>query len=251
MSTPLQTHIEEIKNPNTISKEEIEGYIEKFKILANTGINRNSIFYILNLTSMKYAYINDVCKSFTGQSAQDFYKKGVSILPEIMDPIDFEVLSTSLFPKMNAVVAEQKDIDITQVVFEMHYNMFNPTTEVKTPIVEYSSYSKLDEKGVPVLSTGMCFESVLNFNGVRGIVRLNTANGQQTLFDETISHVVEILTKKEKEITEHLMKGYSRKEVADQMNISYLTVNTHVKRIYKKLNIHKISDLVEIFKTNN
>lgn len=251
MSTPLHTHIEELKNTNSITPEEVKIFLKKFEILANTGINSNSIFYILDLSKMTYAYINDVCKVFTGQAPEDFYTKGMTILPEIMNTNDFNVLSTQLFPKMNAVVTELESIDITQVVFELHYHMYNPLSKKNTPIVEYSSYSKLDQQGRPLLSTGMCFESVLDFQGVRGIVRLNTDQGQRTLFDETISHVMEKLTKKEKEITQYLMKGHSRKEVADHMNISYLTVNTHVKRIYKKLNIHKISDLVKLFKSNN
>lgn len=251
MNPSLAAHIKEIKNNTEISLTEIEDFLHKFDILTQTGINSNFIFYILNLSDMTYSYINDVCNSFTGKTTTEFYKKGVAILPEIIVPNDLKVMSTLLFPKMNARVAKLPKEEITKVVFEIHYSMLNAELNKITPMVEYSSYTLLDDDGKPVLSTGMCFESVLHFEGVRGIVRINRKAGQETLFDETINHISDLLTKKEKEITNFLMEGLSRKEVADKLNISYLTVNTHVKKIYKKLDIHKISDLVNFFKTNH
>ncbi|MDX8412278.1 MAG: response regulator transcription factor [Mariprofundaceae bacterium] len=46
------------------------------------------------------------------------------------------------------------------------------------------------------------------------------------------------LTAKEKEVLTLLAKGFSRNEVADLMQISVHTVATHVKHIYKKLNVN-------------
>jgi DNA-binding NarL/FixJ family response regulator len=54
------------------------------------------------------------------------------------------------------------------------------------------------------------------------------------------------LTKKEKEVLTLLADGNSYKMVADKMGISYYTVNTHVKHIYDKLQVHSIGEAVSL-----
>jgi DNA-binding NarL/FixJ family response regulator len=55
------------------------------------------------------------------------------------------------------------------------------------------------------------------------------------------------LTPKEKEILDLLIKGYSYKEIAGSIFISVETLNSHVKNIYRKLNVHSRSELAARF----
>lgn len=52
------------------------------------------------------------------------------------------------------------------------------------------------------------------------------------------------LTKREKEILLLFSKGHSQKEIADQLCISFYTVETHKKHLFKKLNKNSITELV-------
>lgn len=52
------------------------------------------------------------------------------------------------------------------------------------------------------------------------------------------------LTEKEKIILQHLVNGLSYKMIAERSNISYHTVNSHVKKIYEKLHVHSVSEAV-------
>jgi DNA-binding NarL/FixJ family response regulator len=52
------------------------------------------------------------------------------------------------------------------------------------------------------------------------------------------------LTAKEKEVLKHLTEGLSYKMVADKMGISYFTVNSHVKKIYEKLQVHSVGEAI-------
>lgn len=52
------------------------------------------------------------------------------------------------------------------------------------------------------------------------------------------------LTQKEREVLKLLTEGLSYKMVADRLQISYYTVNTHVKNIYGKLQVHSIGEAV-------
>ncbi len=52
------------------------------------------------------------------------------------------------------------------------------------------------------------------------------------------------LTERESEILCLLADGKIKKEVAEQLGISYYTVDTHVKRIYKKLQVNNLSGAI-------
>ena len=52
------------------------------------------------------------------------------------------------------------------------------------------------------------------------------------------------LTGREKEVLLHLVNGLSKKHIADQLNISFYTVDTHLKNIYSKLRVHSQVDVV-------
>ena len=52
------------------------------------------------------------------------------------------------------------------------------------------------------------------------------------------------LSKREKEVLEHLVKGKAYKMIADELNISYETVHSHVRKIYQKLQVNSIGEAV-------
>ncbi len=51
------------------------------------------------------------------------------------------------------------------------------------------------------------------------------------------------LTAREKEILDLLVKGLSYKQIAADIFISVETLNSHIKNIYRKLNVHSRSEL--------
>ena len=52
------------------------------------------------------------------------------------------------------------------------------------------------------------------------------------------------LTRREKEILQLLVNGMSKKHIADHLCISLFTVDTHLKNIYSKLQVHSQIDVV-------
>ncbi len=52
------------------------------------------------------------------------------------------------------------------------------------------------------------------------------------------------LTKREKEVLACMVNGLSYKMIADQLNISYETVRSHIKKIYEKLHVASLTEMV-------
>lgn len=52
------------------------------------------------------------------------------------------------------------------------------------------------------------------------------------------------LTSREKDVLNALVEGMSYKMAAASLNVSYNTVNTHVRHIYEKLHVHSVGEVV-------
>ena len=130
----------------------------------------------------------------------------------------------------------------------LHFYWFKSINTGKLiSVVEYSSYAGFDQEGKPSFSTGICYESTLCFNGVRGLLRLNRKDEQETLFDKTIHYSTYVLTPSEKKILGYLLEGKAHNEIASEEFISPHTVKTHIKNIYKKLDVNKVTELMARF----
>jgi len=55
-----------------------------------------------------------------------------------------------------------------------------------------------------------------------------------------------LLTPREQEILSLLVKGYTYKRIAAELNLSYATVNRHVSNVYLKLRVHSVNEAVAL-----
>ena len=57
---------------------------------------------------------------------------------------------------------------------------------------------------------------------------------------------METLTAREKEMLSYVAKGFSNKEISEKLYVSELTVKTHLKNIFKKLNVNSRTQAILI-----
>lgn len=58
------------------------------------------------------------------------------------------------------------------------------------------------------------------------------------------AEVIRIITKRERHILQYFARGFKTKEIADELGISFHTVNNHRKNMLKKLQLKNLSSLV-------
>src|SRR5262249_43968069 len=61
----------------------------------------------------------------------------------------------------------------------------------------------------------------------------------------------DVLTTREREVVELLAEGKSTREVADRLNLSVKTAETHRSNVMRKLDLHSVSELVLYAVRNN
>ncbi|MDD2393532.1 MAG: LuxR C-terminal-related transcriptional regulator [Eubacteriales bacterium] len=70
-----------------------------------------------------------------------------------------------------------------------------------------------------------------------------------TLFAKEKAERLARLTRREKEVFELLVEGYTLKESADKLNLKYSTVNTHVTNLYRKLGVRSRAELIILYRS--
>jgi DNA-binding NarL/FixJ family response regulator len=90
---------------------------------------------------------------------------------------------------------------------------------------------------------------------VRAVIRGNTyfsPSISQTLLDDHVRYLqkrglqdsYDLLTEREKEVLQLLAEGRTNKEVANVLNVSLSTVETHRTNMMQKLNLHSAAEIV-------
>jgi len=72
----------------------------------------------------------------------------------------------------------------------------------------------------------------------------NCMEMEQKIMD-SVDYESSLLTSRELEITDLIKRGYSSKEIADELNISFHTVQTHRNNIFKKLKVSNVASLIQ------
>ncbi len=82
-----------------------------------------------------------------------------------------------------------------------------------------------------------------------------TQNIKDKILDSYISkkpvNPLEQLSNREVEVARLLIKGYGNMEIAEQLQVKKSTVSTFKNRIFEKLEINNLADLIDFFQLYN
>ncbi len=110
---------------------------------------------------------------------------------------------------------------------------------------EVYHFLKAGVKGLTSLSN--CYSNIVNIvtGAQRGEIYMSS-NEVAHLFQHIMSSPdTSELTDREQEVLPLIMSGFTYLEVAAELNISYETIKSHMKNIYKKLNVKTRGDLLK------
>lgn len=137
--------------------------------------------------------------------------------------IDAIPLLKNRFPFVKIVIlSSMQDARLTRHAIDNGATGFLLKSSSMAYIAE--SLQKIDEGGIP-LSPGT----------VSHLVNPPSAESKYEDYE---------LTKRELELIKLLSEGLANKTAADKLNVTYFTINQHLKNIYKKLNINSKAELI-------
>jgi DNA-binding NarL/FixJ family response regulator len=122
-------------------------------------------------------------------------------------------------------------------VFEDDENIFNAIRAGANGYLLKKNFEQIPASLKDVLDGGAPMTSSVAKKVLNFIPKSNTKNSEE----------IDSLSTRETEILEHITKGYSYKMIGEQLFIATETVRTHIKRIYKKLQVNSATEAVYKF----
>jgi DNA-binding NarL/FixJ family response regulator len=169
----------------------------------------------------------------------------LNIITDIKAKTPDVVIMDINLPGKNGIqaVSEIKKIwpDLKIVMFTVHEDDENVFNAIKAGAIGYIMKYEAAKiaQAVKEVYDGKAF-----INGYLAGKILNYFQQQQP---EPIKHQ-QSLTSRENEILKFLNRGLTYKEIADQCGISIQTLNSHIKNIYHKLNVHSRAEIAARFR---
>jgi DNA-binding NarL/FixJ family response regulator len=151
-------------------------------------------------------------------------------------------------PRKNGIqaVGELKKLwpDLKIVMFTVYEDNENVFNAIKAGAVGYILKYEAAKiaKAVKEVYEGKAF--------INGYIAGKIINYFQTQPAQPVSRQ-EMLTARENEILRLLNNGLSYKEIAEQCGISPQTLNSHIKNIYQKLNVHSRAEIAARFRSGS
>lgn len=66
-----------------------------------------------------------------------------------------------------------------------------------------------------------------------------------------ITGVPKVLTEREQEILQHMVKGWDAKRISAELDVSVLTIRKHIANIYQKLHVNSKAQVISLAHNNN
>lgn len=234
-------------NPDTHSlSEDLEKTIES--IIPNfDSINPSAAFlFVFDFTKMKYLFVSDSVRKVTGYSAAQWKNGGIDWVVTILYPDDavrLAKLHSALFKFYYRLSKEQRKI--CRYAYELRVVRQDGAI---IWMLQQGSFIDIGPGGKPAIT----FDILTDITAFKkdALMTLNISAGDQATILDFPYHENGTLSDREMEILRLISKGLSSKQVAETLNISLHTVNTHRKNMLKKTG-HKDSTALVYFAKSN
>lgn len=227
-----------------IIRKHIKHHLLLDKILPDSA----SFFLVVEPSTHKYHFMGKQQESVTGYSNEVAIKKGMEFFLECLHPAEVNILLSKIYPKIQRTLAElAKTEDIRKASVQFNYK-FKAKSGNYLNLMEHLYVLETDQVGNPSLFLGQIVTLGESENlPLRLTIKMMTGdNSLKTTFTATYNSEISrlaVLTTRELEILHHLAVGKTSKQIGDKLCISNHTVDTHRRKILKKLNCRSVVEL--------
>ncbi|MCX7548364.1 LuxR C-terminal-related transcriptional regulator [Xanthomarina sp. F1114] len=213
----------------------------------------STFFCITNTQNLTFEFISKNMSSCIGLNRETLLKEGMRYFWNYIHPEDIELWLKSLNDLM-VYTLENIPIDQRQrMSYTWNYRLKN-TDGAYCNIVQNTTPLEFDSDLKPII--GLAHYTVLDAKikmPITGTAKfLNDKNEYETKYFNNFSQkqLTSGLSNRERDVIRLLTINKSSKQIAECLNISPNTVDTHRRNILKKLNISSTGELVGLLKLN-
>jgi len=236
------------------NKPSLEDHINKI-IELDAYLPYNSTFFcITNTQSLSFEYISKNMFSCLGLNSDLIKSKGMRYFWSRMHLDDIEHWLQALNDLMVFTLNEISKEDRKRMSYTWNYRFKNDKGDYVNIIQNTTPLEfDLDEKPIIGLAHYTVLDSKIPLQVSATAKLLNEHNEYETKYFNNFSQRMlnDGISNRERDIIRLLVLNKNSKEIAQKLNISPNTVDTHRRNILKKLNLSSTGELIGMIKTNN
>ena len=235
--------------PNVEIKEHINKLIElDFYYPYNT-----TFFCITNTANQNFEYVSKNFTACTGLSNEKMMEGGMDYFWSLFHKEDINPWIDCLKELMNFTMTELNDEQRKRMSYTWNYRIKTAKGSYAT-IIQNTTPLQFDDANKPIIGLAhyTVLEADLNMDICACAKYLNDKNEYETLFYKNVSNnnLLDVISNRERDIIRLLITHKTSNQIADNLNISKHTVDTHRRNILKKLNLTSTVELANYFKEN-
>ena len=231
----------------------LEKHIEKIIELDAFLPYSSTFFCITNTQDLTFEYISKNMTACLGIDAKELKTEGMRSFWNLMHPEDVELWLKALNELMNFTLKEICLEDRKRMSYTWNYRLKN-IQGTYVNIIQNTSPLEFDATGKPIIGLAhyTVLDSKIKFPMTATAKYLNDLNEYETKYFNNFSQKLlnNDISNRERDVIRLLVLNFSSKEIAEKLNISSNTVDTHRRNILKKLNISSTGELVGMLKMN-
>jgi DNA-binding CsgD family transcriptional regulator len=193
--------------------------------------------YLLDLHSLTYAYMSQRSVNITGIDPKSYEQLGLNHFFAQLHPEDRQLIANKTLPLYKKMLKECSVEERKLLNASLNYRIKSENSEDPSyrHVLAQLSIRSVNQLGMPVLLLGVFSQLSLDQYLGQDFKLYLSENGVTTkiLLDEHLSS--NPLTDKEVEVLRYLAQGLSSKQIAEMTFTSKHTVDTHRRKVLKKL----------------
>ncbi|WP_413532431.1 LuxR C-terminal-related transcriptional regulator [Empedobacter brevis] len=198
--------------------------------------------YIIDPNKGTFEYVSSQAESILGYKLEEY---SAELCVQMVHPEDLEYV-IDIQNKISNFSMEIIPEERTNYKFTYDFRVLDVDGGIHQIHLQHFFY-ELGKKFLP--NRVICIATDITLLKVGGVPKMhiyNIKNGLNNLLNPDLNSSLQ-LTKKEKEIIEFLIKGYTSQDIADAMKLSKHTVDTHRRNMLKKNDCSNTSELFSLY----
>ena len=229
----------------------LEKHIEKIIELDAFLPYSSTFFCITNTQALSFEYVSKNFKTFLGLDKGILETQGMKYFWSRIHPDDLEQWLKALNELMNFTLAEIDLQDRVRMSYTWNYR-FKNSKDKYVNIIQNTTPLEFDIDEKPII--GLAHYTVINAELEMPVCAsakyLNDNDEYDTVYYNNFSQklLADGISNRERDIIRLLALNFTSKQIAEKLNISSNTVDTHRRNILKKLNITSTGELISMLK---
>ena len=238
---------------DTYNSQVIKEHINKLIELDHYFPFNSTFFCITNSPNQSFEYVSKNFTACTGLSREKMQEEGMNYFWSHFHKEDtklwIQCLQDLMEFTMNHLTSEQRK----KISYSWNYRIKNAQGKYVT-IIQNTTPLQFDEFNKPIIGLAhyTVLENGFNLDICASAKYLNDKNEYETLYYKNVSNtnLLDVISNRERDIIRLLITKKSSQQIAESLNISKHTVDTHRRNILKKLHLTSTTEITNYFKNN-